>query len=124
LIHREPRELTESERAAIRKLVTSMCANYDRTYGCLPLDEGCYMLTKWWTGSMCTYFRNAVLPLDPVLEAYLTGAALPEQSICKICKKSFSSANRQVYCSFSCQSEGNRRMSRERMRKKRQRKTT
>lgn len=31
----EQRELTRQERSAIRKLVTSLCANYDREYGCL-----------------------------------------------------------------------------------------
>ena len=34
-----PRELTRSERAAIRRLVTGLCANYDeREKLCLPLD--------------------------------------------------------------------------------------
>lgn len=33
------RELTRSERAAIRKLVTELCANYDNQEKlCLPLD--------------------------------------------------------------------------------------
>lgn len=40
-----PRELTRSERAAIRRLVTGLCANYDeREKLCLPLDCPCYML--------------------------------------------------------------------------------
>ena len=68
------RELTRDERKGIRKLVTEMCANYDREYGCLPLDCECYMLGKCWTGA---------------------------------------------YCSEACKAEGNRRRSRERMRKKR-----
>ena len=63
------RELSRDERKGIRKLVTEMCANYDREYGCLPLDCECYMLGKWWTGAYCRYFREAVLPLDPVLMA-------------------------------------------------------
>ncbi len=63
------RELTRDERKGIRKLVTEMCANYDREYGCLPLDCECYMLGKCWTGAYCRYFREAVLPLDPVLSA-------------------------------------------------------
>ena len=47
------RELTRDERRAIRRLVTSLCANYDRTEGlCLPLDCPCYMLNKWWTGGL------------------------------------------------------------------------
>lgn len=44
------RELTRDERKGIRKLVTEVCANYDRDYGCLPLDCECYMLGKCWTG--------------------------------------------------------------------------
>ena len=68
-----PRELTREERREIKKLVVSMCANYDRTYGCLPLDYGrCYMIDKCWTGALCKYFREAVLPLNPALEAALT----------------------------------------------------
>ena len=100
------RELTRDERKGIRKLVTEMCANYDRDYGCLPLDCECYMLGKWWTGAYCRYFREAVLPLDPVLMASVCGRpVLPE--------------GRQAYCSDACKAEGNRRRSRERMRKKR-----
>ena len=52
------RELTRSERAAIRRLVTSLCANYDcQDKLCLPLDCPCYMLNKWWA--------RRVLPLFP-----------------------------------------------------------
>ena len=65
------RELTRQEKTAIRKLVVQWCANYDRDTGCLPLDCGCYMLGKIWTGPMCRYFRQAVLPLDPALEQAL-----------------------------------------------------
>lgn len=65
------RELTREERAAIRRLVVSLCANYDREYGCLPLDCECYMLGKCWTGALCRYFWEAVLPTDPALQAAL-----------------------------------------------------
>ena len=65
------RELTREEKRAIRALVTKWCANYDREYGCLPLDCECYMLGKCWTGAYCRYFREAVLPLDPALEVSL-----------------------------------------------------
>ena len=46
------RELTREEKRSIRKLVFSLCANYDREYGCLPLDGPCYMLGKCWTGHL------------------------------------------------------------------------
>lgn len=115
----ESRELTRAEWAAIHKLVTAMCANYDSEYGCLPLDCECYMLNKRWTGAYCKYFQNAVLPLDPVLEATLTGRETPELDACAICGKPFVPEGRQAYCSPACQTEGNRRRSRERMRKMR-----
>ena len=68
------RELTRKERAAIRRLVTELCANYgNQDKLCLPLDCPCYMLNKWWTGSLCRYFREAVLPTDPALESAITG---------------------------------------------------
>ena len=57
------RELNRSERAAIRKLVTELCANYDsQDKICLPLDSPCYMLNKWWTGAYCRYFEKAAWP--------------------------------------------------------------
>ena len=59
------RELTIPERRSIRKLVTGNCANYDKEYGCLPLDCECPMLGICYTNSaMCRYFRKSVLPND------------------------------------------------------------
>jgi ribosomal protein L37E len=115
----ETRELTREERAAIRKLVTGMCANYDRDCGCLPLDYGgCYMLNKWWTGSYCKYFQNAVLPLDPMLEATLTGREAPAMEACAICGKPIHAANnRAKYCA-ACADAARRKRQREYMRKK------
>ena len=116
----EHRELTREERAAIRKLVTGMCANYDHEYGCLPLDYGrCYMLDKWWTGSYCKYFKNAVLPLNPILEAALTGTAEPETKPCALCGKPiYVDNNRGKYC-VDCGKTARRNRQREYMRKKR-----
>lgn len=119
----EARELTRSERVAIRRLVVGMCANYDPEYGCLPLNCSCYMLNKWWTGAYCKYFQNAVLPLDSVLEAKLTrSTAALSRRICPVCGTAFIPVTSQAYCSEACQQEGNRSRSRERMRKKRQNK--
>ena len=88
---------------AIRKLVTRLCANYDRDAGCLPLDYPCYMLEKCWTGALCRYFREAVLPNDPVLEASLAveGPA-PETRPCPICGRVFFPDGRTRYCSPGC----------------------
>lgn len=37
------RELTAREKQRIKKLIVSTCANYDKEYGCLPLDCDCPM---------------------------------------------------------------------------------
>ena len=110
------------EKKKIRSLVTGMCANYDRESGlCLPLDCACYMLHKCWTGAYCRYFREAVLPLNPELQASLTTEGIsPELRACAVCGKAFLPEGRQAYCSDVCKAEGNRRKSRERMRKMRE----
>ena len=80
------RELTREEKKKIRALVVKWCANYDREYGCLPLECECYMFGKCWTGAYCRYFREAVLPLDPALEAaFLTEGPRPEFKPCPVC---------------------------------------
>ena len=114
----EPRELTRSERAAIRKLVTGMCANYDPEYGCLLLDCPCYMLNKWWTGAYCKYFQNAVLPLDSALEATLTGNNAARK-ICPVCGAAFIPVTSQAYCSEACRTIGQREADRRRKRDRR-----
>ena len=35
------RELTGREKQRIKKLIVSLCANYDKEYGCLSLDREC-----------------------------------------------------------------------------------
>ena len=115
------RELTRTEKAAIRRLVSKWCANYDRDCGCLPLDCECYMFGKCWTGAYCRYFEKAVLPLNPALEAALaTESISPELRTCAVCGKAFYPEGRQAYCSSRCKAEGNRKKSRERMRKMRE----
>lgn len=74
------RELTREEKSKIRALVVKWCANYDKEYGCLPLECECYMFGKCWTGAYCRYFREAVLPLDPALEAALLTEGPPRFS--------------------------------------------
>lgn len=67
------------------------------------------------------YFREAVLPLDPELQAALTTEGIsPELRACAVCGKAFLPEGRQAYCSDACKAEGNRRKSRERMRKMRE----
>lgn len=114
------RELTRDERRDIRKLVAGLCANYDKEYGCLPLDCECYMLGKCWTGAYCRYFAAAVLPTDPLLQASLQNETPDSLRICAVCGREFIPEGKEVYCSEACQDEGNRRKSRARMQKMRE----
>lgn len=113
------RELTRQEKAAIRALVTRWCANYDREYGCLPLDCECYMLGKCWTAAYCRYFRKAVLPLDPGLEASLTAQCPTVYRPCPVCGRPVPRDGRQRYCSPACRKVALREQKRAHMRKKR-----
>ena len=71
------RELTGKEKRQIKKLVVSKCANYDKEYGCLPLDCECYMFGVCYSCSgLCSYFRKAVLPEDKELQAVLSRCPL------------------------------------------------
>ena len=93
----------------------SLCA-----CGCLPLDYECYMLGKCWTGAYCRYFREAVLPLDPALEAALTTVGpRPDFKPCPICGGAVPVDGRMAYCSEACARIALRRQKREYMRKKR-----
>ncbi|BAL00441.1 hypothetical protein OBV_32420 [Oscillibacter valericigenes Sjm18-20] len=114
------RELTREEKTAIRALVIKWCANYDREYGCLPLDCPCYMLGKCWTGADCRYFREAVLPNDPALEALLASeGAAPDFKACPVCGAAVPRDGRQAYCSAACARAARKQQKRAHMRKKR-----
>ena len=114
------RELTRTEKTAIRRLVSKWCANYDRDCGCLPLDCECYMFGKCWTGAYCRYFREAVLPLDPALEAALLAEGpRPDFKACPVCGRAVAPDGRQTYCSAACAKAAHRRQQREYMRKNR-----
>ena len=96
----EIRELTRAEKKAIRDLVLNHCANHDSKLGCIVMDGKCYMLQKeYCSPSLCKYFRNVVLPNDPVLEAALTGVPAKQ---CPICGQRFPKESRRKYCSDTC----------------------
>ena len=86
----------------------------------IPLDGPCYMLGKCWTGAYCRYFRDAVLPNDPVLEAALTAEGpVPETRPCPICGRPFLPDGRTRYCSAACSATALRKQKRDYMRKTR-----
>lgn len=69
----------------------------------LVTTSECYMLGKCRTGAFCRYFREAVLPLDPMLEATLTqDGPAPETRICPVCGRVFLPDGRTRYCSPVC----------------------
>ena len=114
------RELTAREKQRIRKLIVSKCANYDKEYGCLPLDCDCYMFWVCYTNSaLCTRFRNALLPTDPELQAVFEPQPL---KVCKECGKHFPAQGKRVYCSESCAEAARRRQTAARVRKHREKK--
>ena len=117
-----PRELTRWERTKIRRMVVDSCANYDsQDRVCRPLDCPCYMLHKWWAGSFCRYFQEAVLPVDPALESAITGEDTSlKQKTCPVCGKAYLPITSQAYCSDSCRAFARRKSERERKRRKRQ----
>ena len=112
------RELTGKEKRQIKKLVISKCANYDKEYGCLPLDCNCYMFGICYTNSaLCRYFRKSVLPEDAVLEAVFTQTPTIH---CKQCGKPFPTDGKRVYCSQRCAEEARRKQTAARVRKYRE----
>lgn len=114
------RELTGREKSRIRKLVTNLCANYDKEYGCLPLDCDCYMFGICYTNSaLCRYFRNAVLPEDTELTALFNHTPT---KVCAQCGKRFPAAGKKTYCSQACAAEARRQQTAARVRKYREKK--
>ena len=110
-------ELSCYERKAVRRLIIRLCANYDAENGaCLPRDRPCYMLSKN-DGEICGYFKNAVLPDEPALEAMLTTVPqLKDERLCAICGKAFLGKGRR-YCSGRCVETARRRGNAKRLRR-------
>ena len=111
------RELTAREKQAIRRLVTSECANYDYEYGCLPLDMPCHMFSVGFANALCKWFRNAVLPLNPALEAVFHRQPV---KACKRCGRKIPVLGRRLYCE-TCAAAARKAAAAERVRKHRKR---
>lgn len=113
-------ELTGKEKRQIKKLVVSLCANYDKEYGCLPLDCECYMFGICYTNSaLCKYFKSSVMPNDAELEAVFNSTPT---TICKQCGRPFPTYGKRVYCSEICAEEARRQQTAARVRKHREKK--
>ena len=66
--------LTPKQRQKANALIKRLCANYDGG-NCLVLDDGepCVCVQSISYSLLCKYFRNAVLPAEPMLEANILG---------------------------------------------------
>lgn len=67
-------QMTGRQRYRANALIKKLCANYDDG-NCLLLDEGegCVCVQSISYSLLCRYFRSAVLPADPALEAEILG---------------------------------------------------
>ena len=119
----QSRELTKSELRQIRRLVKTKCANYDKEYGCLPLDGECYMFCiAFNTSGLCKYFKDAVLPLSPELGRVFEGGIKSDSKLCKICGKAFEVCGNKAFCSDVCATKGHKSATAARVRKHRKNK--
>ena len=66
--------LTPKQRQRANALIKRLCANYDNG-NCLALDNGepCVCVQSISYSLLCKYFRSAVLPAEPLLEAAILG---------------------------------------------------
>lgn len=110
-------QMTERQRYRANALIKKLCANYDDG-NCLLLDEGegCVCVQSISYSLLCRYFRNAVLPADPALEAEIFGTH-PDRCVscgAPIIKR----GNRKKYCE-KCAGIAYKRQQAEYARKKR-----
>ena len=89
--------LTPKQRQKANALIKRLCANYDNG-NCLALDDGepCICVQSISYSLLCKYFRKAVLPAEPLLEADILGTRFEKCVSCgaPIIKK----CNRKKYC--------------------------
>ena len=105
--------LTSGQHAKVVRQIRRKCANFDRENGyCLPLDDLCPQTLT--LSLLCRYYRAAVLPDDPALEAEIrkTGQR------CQICGAWYSPKGRNAKYCPSCAVEQRRALDRQRKRKK------
>ena len=89
--------LTPKQRQKTNALIKRICANYDNG-NCLALDDGepCVCVQSISYSLLCKYFRNAVLPAEPLLEADILGTRFEK---CVSCGAPIiKNGNRKKYC--------------------------
>ena len=88
--------LTDEQLAAVKKLVKKCCNFLQGTCVALDKGDGCPCVQSFSYSLICKWFRNAVLPLDPSLEAALWRG---DKKQCAYCGNYFiPRSNRALYC--------------------------
>lgn len=110
--------MNDEQLKQVRKLIRSRCCNYDNydNGSCLLFDWSfCNICPQWISYSLnCKWFRNAVLPNDPALEASILHTQPRKR--CVICGKPvLSKSHRAKYCP-ACSVQERRRRDAERKR--------
>ena len=101
--------MNDEQLKQVRKLIRSRCCNYDNG-SCLLFDWSfCTVCPQWISYSLnCKWFRNAVLPNDPALEASILHTRPRKR--CVICGKPvLSKSHRAKYCPVCSVQERRRR---------------
>ena len=112
--------MTQEQLNHARRMIRRECAAFDPDHNeCLILDDGggcaCPQYISY--SMMCYHFRDAILPLDPVMEKELLGGKRTKR--CIRCGKEFTpGSNAALYCR-ECAKIRKRENSRERMFRKR-----
>ena len=117
------RELTREELREMKRLAADMCANFDREYGCLLLDGKCYMFygVAYTCSALCKYYRKAILPLNPKLEALFNGQFTDDAvKECAVCGTAYYPSGRSRFCSDLCRAKSKRIQDRNSKRKQRE----
>ena len=88
--------LTPKQRQRANALIKRLCANYDNG-NCLALDDGepCACVQSISYSLLCKYFRKAVLPAEPLLEADILGTRF-EKCVSCVCRSSRRATERNI----------------------------
>jgi len=94
-------ELTSEQFKKVKMLILRECCNCDEKGNCSVLDDGeyhkCPQLTE--RELTCSWFCDAVLPLNPVLEVEICAPGTIEVKKCEACGKEIvRGSNRAKYC--------------------------
>lgn len=107
------KELSASEKRAIRRCVKQECSLYDAEYGCLALNTSCYMFSIGFpTSPLCRYFEESILLIHgDLLKTFHRSSA----KACPICGRYFPLKKHQLYCSEKCAAIARKRSTKERV---------